>query len=140
MPVFIDLGRLSGRFLVSFGPQVGSQVEQKIDHMASCWQDGQNNKNLKKPKVFKVFGSLGLPTSNKIDKKALPGRSKIKPKIGPHLDLIFHRFWFQLGWILGGFWRPSWSHVGTKWLQNRSQETIKKNITFGEASGENFGG
>ena len=33
-----SLGSLLGRFLLCFGLQVGSQVDQKINHMASCWQ------------------------------------------------------------------------------------------------------
>ena len=51
----IDLGGILGRFLEGFGPQVEGQVGQKIDHVASCWQVGQNTKNTKKPKVFQWF-------------------------------------------------------------------------------------
>ena len=37
-----------------------------------------------------------------------------------------HRFCFQLGSILGGFWEPSWSQVGTKSLQKSIPKVIKK--------------
>ena len=39
--------------------------------------------------------------------------------------------WSQLGSILGGFWAPSWSQVGTKWHQNTTQQLIKKMIALG---------
>ena len=84
---------------------------------------------------------LGLPAfqlRSKIDKKASQDRSKLKHKFGQHLDPFFDGFWYQLGSILGGFCRPSWSHVGTKWHQSRTQKSIKKIITLWEASGTNF--
>ena len=39
-------GRPPDRFWVDFGSQVEGQVDQKIDHMASCWQVGRNSKNV----------------------------------------------------------------------------------------------
>ena len=68
---------------------------------------------------------------SKIDKKASQDRSKFKHKSGQHLDPFFDGFWDQLGSILGGSCRPSWSHVGTKWHQNPISKPIKKMITFG---------
>ena len=53
---------------------------------------------------------------------------------------LFYRFWEHLGSILGGFWRPSWSHVGTKWHQNVISKPIKKTTAFWEASRSNFNG
>ena len=38
--------------------------------------------------------------------------------------------WSQLGLMLGGFWVPSWSQVGTEWHQNTTQQTIKKNCSW----------
>ena len=46
-----------------------------------------------------------------------------------------HRFCNQLGSILGGFWEPSWSQVGTKSLQKSIPKVIKKTITISMASG-----
>ena len=55
IPFLIDFGSLLGRFLEGFGPQVECQVDQKIDHTASCWQVGRNSKKAKKPFVFQGF-------------------------------------------------------------------------------------
>ena len=82
------------------------------------------------------FGPSALQLRSKIDKKAFPDRLKFKHKFGQHLDPFFDGFWDQLGSILGGFWRPSWSHVGTKWHQNPISKPIKKMITFEKASGK----
>ena len=41
-----------------------------------------------------------------------------------------HRFWSQLGPILGGFWRSRWGQDGTKSLQKSIPKTIQKNIIF----------
>ena len=85
-----------------------------------------------------ILGVSAFQLRSKIRKKSVPGRSKIKPQIGWHLDPIFGGSWDQHGWILEGFGRPSWSHVGTKCHQSRTQKTIKKIITLWEASGTNF--
>ena len=49
-----------------------------------------------------------------------------------------HRFWNQLGSILGGFGEPSWSQVGTKSLQKSIQKVITKKVTFWKALGRDF--
>ena len=49
-----------------------------------------------------------------------------------------HRFWSQLGSMLGGFWEPSWSQVGTQSLQKSIQKVITKRITFWIALGRDF--
>ena len=41
-----------------------------------------------------------------------------------------HRFWNQLGPILGGFGGPRWGQVGTKSLQKSIFKPIIKTITF----------
>ena len=84
------------------------------------------------------FGVSALQLRSKIDKKTSPDRSKMKQKFGQHLDPFFDWFWDQLGSNLGGFWRPSWSHVGTKWHQNVIPKSIKKTTVFWKASGTNF--
>ena len=71
------------------------------------------------------FGPSALQLRSKIDKKASPDRSKIKEKCCQHLDANFDRFGSQLGSILGGFWRPSWTQVGTKWQQTRPHNQSK---------------
>ena len=50
----------------------------------------------------------------------------------------FHRFWNQLGSILGRFWESNWSQVGTKSLQKSIQKVITKMITFWIALGKDF--
>ena len=75
---------------------------------------------------------------SKIDKKASQDRSKFKQKIGEHLDPFFDGFWDQLGSILGRFWWPSWTKVGTKWHQNPTTQPIKKMFIFWKASGTLF--
>ena len=77
------------------------------------------------------FGPSAFQLRSKIHKKASPGRSKIKQKIGQHLDRIFDASWSQLGSILEGFWRPSWNQVATKWFQNSIPKTVKKSSLFG---------
>ena len=85
-----------------------------------------------------ILGVSAFQLRSKIRKTSVPGRSKIKPQIGWHLDPIFGGSWDQHGWILEGFGRPSWSHVGTKCHQSRTQKSMKKIITLWEASGTNF--
>ena len=85
-----------------------------------------------------ILGPTAFQLRSKIDKKASQDRSKFKHKFGQHLDPFFDGFWDQLGSILGAFCRPNWSHVGTKWHQNRISKPMKKIITFWKASGTNF--
>ena len=85
-----------------------------------------------------ILGASAFQLRNKIDNKASQDRLKLKYKFGLHLDSFFCGFWDQLGSILGGFCRPSWSHVGTKWHQNPISKPIKKIITFWKASGTNL--
>ena len=49
-----------------------------------------------------------------------------------------HRFWSQLGSILGGFGGPRWGQVGTKSLQKSIFKSIKKMIIFLIALGTDF--
>ena len=65
-------------------------------------------------------------------------RSFSKQLSNQHPNL--HRFWSQLGSILGGFWEPSWGQVGTKSLQKSVQKAIQKMITFWIAPRSIFGG
>ena len=47
-------------------------------------------------------------------------------------DASWDGVWMALGSILGRFWRPSWSQVGTKigprWHRDRCQNMVKKMI------------
>ena len=85
-----------------------------------------------------ILGPSAFQLRSKIVKKAFPDRSKMKENLGQYLDWFFDRFWSQLGLILGRFWRPSWSQVGTKWHQNLIPQPIKKMITFWSASDQFF--
>ena len=85
-----------------------------------------------------ILGPSAFQLRSTIVKKAFPDRSKMKENLGLYLDWFFDRVWSQLGWLLGGFWRPSWRQVGSKWQQNRLPQWIKKMITFWWASGTIF--
>ena len=86
------------------------------------------------------FGPSVFQLRGEVDKKTSSDRSEINQKIDPNLDAIFSRFLNQLGSILGGFWPPSWSQVGTKWHQNPTPKPIKKMIAFWKGSGAILGG
>ena len=64
--------------------------------------------------------------------KSSQNRSKIDQKIHQQRDVILNWFLMALGPILGRFWLPSWSQVGTKiaprWHRNRYQNMVKKLI------------
>ena len=49
-----------------------------------------------------------------------------------------HRFWSQLGSILGGFWKPRWGQVGTKPIPKSIFKSIIKTIIFRIALGADF--
>ena len=87
-----------------------------------------------------LFDPSAFQLRSEIAKKTSPGRSKFKQKIGQHLDFFFDGFWDQLGSILGGFWRPSWTQVGTKCHQNPTPKPIKKITGFRKAAGWILGG
>ena len=65
-------------------------------------------------------------------------RSKIHKKHLSNQHSNLHRFWSQLGPILGRFWKPKWGQDGTKSLQKSILESIKKTITPRVALGTNF--
>ena len=83
------------------------------------------------------FAPSAMPCRAKKSTKMLP-RAFQKHFSNQHPNL--HRFWNQLGSILGGFWEPSWSQVGTKSLQKSIFKSIIKMITFWIALGSNFHG
>ena len=127
-----------GRFLMDFGIQVEGQVDQKIDHMASCWQVRRNSKkakkNIEKPMVFfHVFAiSANLPTrGHMIDflvNLALNLRPKTHQKwcqeafkiskngienmmqVGLAFGALLARILVDFGAKLGGKLEPSWPH------------------------------
>ena len=80
---------------------------------------------------FNVFGSLGLPTSKHHKKKCFQVDQKLSTKNWWAYWSNFWCFWNQLGLILGGFRRPSWSQVGTKCHQHPTPKPIKKLLLFG---------
>ena len=88
--------------------------------------------------LLMILGVSAFQLRRKIRKKSVAGPSKIKPQICWQPDSIFDGSWSQHGWILEGFGRPSWSHVGIQCHQNRTQKSIKKIITLWEVFGTNF--
>ena len=96
--ILIDSGRLLDGFLVDFRCQVESQVDQKIDHMASCWQVGRSSKKAKKLKENQGF--LVSRPSNfeaKFNKK----RPKTDQNSSKNLDSILIQFLMDFGGQLG---------------------------------------
>ena len=81
------------------------------------------------------FAPSAMPCRAKKSTKMLP-RAFQKHLSNQHPNL--HRFWNQLGSILGGFWEPSWSQVGTKWLQKSIPKTMKKSSPSGSLLGAIF--
>ena len=80
---------------------------------------------LKTKRKTKIGDLVLFDYEGKIDKKAFPDRVEIKKKSCQHLDANFDRFGSQLGSIWGGFWRPGWTQVGTKWQQTRPHNQSK---------------
>ena len=83
------------------------------------------------------FATSAMPCWCKKSTNMVP-RALQKQLSNQHPNL--HRFWNQLGSILGGFWEPSWNQVGTKSLQKSIQKISKKIITFWISFGPIFGG
>ena len=84
-----------------------------------------------------VFATSAMPCWGNKSMTKIP-RACQKQFSNQHPNL--HLIWSQLASILGGFWEPSWSQVGTKSLQKSIQKDIKKMITFWIALGSNFHG
>jgi len=127
IPFLIDFGSLLGRFLEGFGSQVECQVDQKIDHTASCWQVGQNSKNLKKPKVFQGFWAPRPSNFEaKLAKKRPQSDQKSSKKLINILTQILIDFWSNLD----RFWEDFGLQVGAKSAPNaykiRPQNQSKK--------------
>ena len=81
------------------------------------------------------FATSAMPCRAKKSTKMLP-RAFQKHLSNQHPNL--HRFWNQLGSILGGLWEPSWGQVGTKWLQKSIPKTTTKSLPFGSLLGAIF--
>ena len=81
------------------------------------------------------FATSAMPCRAKKSTKMLP-RAFQKHLSNQHPNL--HRFWNQLGSILGRFWEPSWSQVGTKLLQKSIPKTMKKSSPSGSLLGAIF--
>ena len=99
----IDFLLILGASWVDFWWILGAKLRAKLTKKSIIWplvgKLAEVAKMQKKKNVcFSIlFGPSAFQLRSKIDKKASPGRSKIKQKIGQHLDPIFN-----------GFWRPTW--------------------------------
>ena len=128
-----------GRFLEGFGCQLGSQVNQKIYNITSCWPVSRNSKKCNNLYVFfTVLECFGLPTSRQNWQKNVPRLMKTQAKIDRHVGPVLNPFLNKLGSILGGFCLPSWNHVRTKWDQNPSPQRINKNCRLSESLQNDF--
>ena len=92
--IFDRSWRHLGRILEGFEPHVEGQVGQKMNHMASCWQDGQETQNLKQLFVFcMILGhsacQLGGQDGSKIDPRSIQNQEKIDKKRHQKYDTIF---------------------------------------------------
>ena len=100
---------------MGFGSQVEGQVDQIIDHVASCWQVGRSSKNLKKLLVFQCF--LVSRPSNfeaKLTKK-LPQTDQKSRK---NVVSILMQILIDLEANLGRFWEGFGGQVGPKLAPN----------------------
>ena len=111
MPFLMHFGSLLGRFLVDFGSQVEDQVDQKIDHMASCWQVGRNSKKAKKPMAFQGFL---VPWPSNFEAKLSKKRPKTDQNSSTKLVSILIPFLMDFGTNLGRFWDGFGGQVGAK--------------------------
>ena len=96
IPFFLLISRASWVDLVVFGCHYVSQVYQKIDHMASCWQVGRNIEKTPNLQTVlhceKSFKSLAVQLQSKIGKKRFQADQKLNEQIGWRLDPIFDGF------------------------------------------------
>ena len=69
------------------------------------------------------FATSAMSCCSKKSIKLVPTSIK-KQLSNRHSNL--HRFWSQLGSILGGFWRPRWDQIGTKSIP----KSIRKWLSF----------
>ena len=100
---------------MDFGSQVEGQVDQKIDHIASCWQVGRNSKKAKKPKVFQGF--LVSRPSN-FEAKLTKKRPKTDQNSSKKLMSILIQFLMDFGTNLGRFWEGFGGQVGAMLAPN----------------------
>ena len=94
---------------MGFGSQVECQVDQKIDHVASCWQVGRSSKNLKKLSVFQCFL---VPRPSNFEAKLTNKRPQADQKSSKKLVSILIQFLMDLGANMAGFWRGLGGQVG----------------------------
>ena len=117
--------------------QVETQVDSKIDHMASCWQVVWNSKIATKLLFFAII--LG-PSAPNLDAKLTKERPQTDEKWSKKLVSILIPFLMDFGTNLNRFWEGFGGQVGAKCHQNSTPKPIKKMITFWEPSGTIFDG
>ena len=93
-------------------------MDQKIDHMASCWQVGGNSKKAKK---LKVFQSFLVPRPSNFEAKLSKKRPQTDQKSNKIWVSILVEFlkdleptWVEFGIVLAAKLEPSWHQLGTK--------------------------
>ena len=112
------LHRILIDFFMIFDPQ---NKKKTIKNHSTNHPNSTRSKNQKS--VFRIgraseFVPSAMSCYDEKSIKMVP-RSLPKPLSNQHPNL--HRFLFQLGSILGGFWEPCWSQVGTKSLQSKKR-------------------
>ena len=96
-------------------------------------------KMAKKPKMLKktlFFQWIWAPRPANLEAKMAPksiqDRSKVDQKIDWKLDRFFDRFLVDVGSVLVGFWRPSWSQnqpeIDQSSICKPIENKVKKNI------------
>ena len=115
IPFLIDFGSLLGRILVGFGCQVEGPVDQKIDHMAFCWQVARNSKKAKKLKVFQCFL---VPRPSNFEAKLSKKRSQTDQKSKKIWVSILIDFLIDFGTNVGRCWEGFGGQVGAKLAPN----------------------
>ena len=143
VPFLIDFGSLLDRFLEGFGAQVECQVDQKIDHTASCWQVGQNSKQKKKTISFpKVFQSFWAPRPCNFEAKFAKKRPQSDRTSSKNLINILTQFLIDFWSNLGRFWEDFGLQVGAKLGTNATKtrpQNQSKNYHFLGSLRNDFG-
>ena len=122
MPFLVDFWNLLGRCLEGFGAQVEGQVDQKFDHMASCWPVGRSSKNASKLFLFQYFW---VPWPSDFETKLTKKRSESVQKWSKILVSILLNFLIDFGGQLGSKILPKPSQNRWKIYEKGTSKSIK---------------
>ena len=123
---------------MGFGSQVECQVDQQIDHVASCWQVGRSSKNLKK---LLVFQCVLVPRPSNFEAKLTKKLPQADQNSNKNLVSILIPFLMDFGTNLGRFWKLLAAKLEPCWHQMAPEPdhtTNQKNNHFLESLRNEF--